>query len=122
MKHRPGISILILLQLLALVFSTRATDFFVDSERGSDTNNGTASKRAWKSLEPVNAHRFAPGDRLWFKASTRYTGQLKPQGSGAMMSGKPVTIQIGKYGRGSLPRIDGEGKTPGTLLLRNVEF
>jgi nitrous oxidase accessory protein NosD len=33
-----------------------------------------------------------------------------------------VTITLGKYGDGPLPRIDGEGQVLDTLLLRNIEF
>jgi hypothetical protein len=96
--------------------------YHVDSLGGDDTHAGTRSDSAWKSLERVNTHIFKPGDKVLFKAGTRYSGQLKPQGSGALIQGKPVCIFIDQYGRGPLPRIDGEGKSKDTLLLRNVEY
>lgn len=99
-----------------------AATFYVDSESGDDTRDGQAPGRAWKSLNRVNEHRFTPGDRLLFKSGTRYLGQLKPQGSGAVQDGRTNVISIAAFGEGARPRLDGEGKVLDTLLLRNVEF
>ena len=92
--------------------------YFVDSNDGNDNNSGRSPGEAWKSLSPVNGTTFMPGDTILFKADTTYTGQLKPQGSGA--SGKPIIIDM--YGDGNKPRIDGEGLVLDTLLLENVEY
>ena len=92
--------------------------YYVDSNDGNDNNSGTSPGEAWKSLTPVNSTTFMPGDKILFKAESTYTGQLKPQGSGA--SGKPIIIDM--YGDGNKPRIDGEGLVLDTLLLENVEY
>ncbi len=102
--------------------TARAATYYVDSEDGDDAHNGSSQTEAWKSLAPLNAHIFQPGDQLLFKAGSHFSGQLQPQGSGAAVDGKKLPITIGKFGDGPLPRIDGEGKFPDTLLLRNVEF
>jgi Right handed beta helix region len=116
--------------------SANAAIYYVDSQFGDDTNSGTADDHAWKSLERVNAKVFEAGDEIRFKAGTHYTGQLRPQGSGKIEDGKIIPIVIGMYGDkeptpdpsregngpGPKPRIDGEGKSLDTLLLRNVEF
>jgi hypothetical protein len=112
----------LLICLLAVRLAAGAETYYVDADSGSDTNAGTATDQAWKSLERVNRQTFQPGDQLRFKAGTRHAGQLKPQGSGAIVDGKPSPIVIGKYGEGPLPRIEGEGQVLDTLLLRNVEF
>ena len=117
----PGCVFKVALSLFA-VFSATAADYYVNSGSGADAHNGSSPSQAWQSLKRVNEQVFQPGDRLWFKAGTRYTGQLVPRGSGKLENGRVETIQIGKYGRGPLPRIDGEGQVPDTLLLRNVEF
>ena len=95
-----------------------AADYFVNSQSGDDAWSGTTREQAWKSLSRVNRQVFQPGDRILFKAGTRYTGQLAPQGSGSEKN----PIHIGKYGPGPLPRLDGKGEVLDTLLLRNVEF
>ncbi len=99
-----------------------ATAYYVDSQLGSDTNDGMETARAWKSLERVNRQMFGPGDKILFKAGTRYVGQFKPQGSGKLVGGNPETILAGMYGTGAKPRIDGEGRVLDAVLLRNVEY
>jgi hypothetical protein len=99
-----------------------AETYYVDGESGDDTNDGIARERAWRSLRRVNQQTFEPGDKLLFRAGTRFSGQLKPQGSGEIRGGKPAPIMIGMYGRGPLPRIDCEGRYLDALLLRNVEY
>ena len=108
--------------VLQFALTARAAVYHVDSEHGDDGNSGLAADQAWKSLAPVNAHVFQPGDHLLFRAGSRFGGQLQPQGSGTVNEeGQVSAITIGKYGDGPLPRIDGGG-VQDTLLLRNVEF
>ncbi len=102
--------------------TSSAATYHVDSQAGDDSRSGTSPAEAWKNLDRVNQQVFQPGDQLRFKAGTRYTGQLKPQGSGKIEGDKAVPIFLGKYGGGPPPRIDGEGLFLDTLLLRNVEF
>jgi len=99
-----------------------AGNYHVDSRSGSDANDGLSPNRAWKSMERVNRETFQPGDRILFRAGSRYTGQLRPSGSGAVVDGKPRPIVIDSYGKGKRPRIDGEGRTRAALLLSNVEY
>jgi len=91
--------------------------YYIDSDRGSDQNNGTSQDSAWKSLDRVNGRIFGPGDRILFRAGTSYAGQFRPRGSGG--AGKPIIVD--KYGEGALPRIDGGGRLLETVLLYNVE-
>ena len=107
---------------LLLGFKLSAAVYYIDSVRGNDAWLGTALERPWKSLKRVNAQVFQAGDQMLFKAGTRYSGQLKPQGSGRFVDGKSEPIRLGRYGEGGDPRIDGEGKVLDTLLFRNVEF
>jgi len=113
----PAIAILGMLVRTAI-----AADYHVDSHSGADGNDGLSPQRAWKSLERVNRETFRPGDRILFRAGSRYTGQLRPTGSGALVDGKPMPITIDSYGKGKKPRIDGKGVAPATFLLRNVEY
>jgi hypothetical protein len=114
--------LMLLIYALSVFTASAATSYYVDSNNGDDARRGTSQTEAWKSLERINTNIFQPGDHLLFKAGSRFTGQLQPQGSGVMVDGKSVPIVIGKFGDGPLPCIDGEGKFLDTLLLRNVEF
>lgn len=93
------------------------TTYYVDSATGNDANPGTAPTAAWRTLERVNDVVFAPGDKILFRAGTRYAGHLAPHGSGA--EGAPIVIDA--YGEGPKPRLDGEGRYRETVLLHNVE-
>lgn len=94
-----------------------ARTFFVDSVAGCDTATGLGEPAAWRSLAPVNAREFQPGDRILFRAGSRFAGELKPRGSGTPE--QPIVIDV--YGEGSKPRIDGEGQVAQALHLYNVE-
>ncbi len=76
-------------------------------------NDGRSWQRAWKTLDPVNAHRFEPGDVIVFKAGTVYAGPFKPQGSG--LPGYPIIVRM----EGMMthrPRIEGRGIQDAILL------
>jgi hypothetical protein len=92
--------------------------YYVDGKKGNDHHSGLSSTQAWATLEKVNQVIFKPGDRILFRSGTVYQGQFKPQGSGS--EGSPILVD--QYGRGSKPRIDGQGKTTAAVLLYNVEF
>jgi hypothetical protein len=116
---------IILVQLTVLLFSpsfVSATTYYVSSSDGNDTNDGTAPEQAWKSLKKVNEMTFKPSDKILFVANTYYPGQLKPQGSGALVDGKPSPIVIGMYGKGKKPCIDAHGEYQSALYLYNVEY
>lgn len=104
--------------LLGVAVPAAARDYYVNSQSGDDAHSGLSRAQAWRTLERVNEQVFQPGDRILFRAGTRYTGQLAPHGSGTAEH----PICIGKYGMGALPRIDGKGEVLDTLLLSNVEF
>jgi hypothetical protein len=111
-----------LLAAVFLVCQATAATYYIDSLLGSDSLDGTSPGQAWKSLERVNREVFQPGDRILFRRGTHYRGQLKPQGSGKLVSGRPSPIVIDAYGEGPKPRIDGAGIMPAALYLYNVEY
>jgi hypothetical protein len=102
--------------------NARATVYYADSRSGDDARSGTTPAQAWKSLEKINTKVFQPGDKILLKAGARFAGQLKPQGSGAIINNKTTPIILGKFGRGPRPLIEGRGQVLDSLLLRNVEF
>jgi hypothetical protein len=114
----PFFRCLVVPALVALAPMLPAAVYHVDSARGDDSAAGTQPDKAWRSLEKVNATVLKPGDQVLFKAGGRWSGQLRPVGSGD----KDALITIGRYGEGPLPRIDGEGKHLDAVLLRNVSF
>ena len=116
-KLKMSVSIVLIL-LFSLPAAATAATYYVDSDTGDDNNTGTSTDQAWATLDPVNAVTLGPGDSVLFKAGTRYTGRLKPQGSGA--PDNPIIIDM--YGYGFRPRIDCEGLFLDTIWLYNVEY
>jgi len=96
--------------------------FHVDSVTGDDSNNGLSPAKAWRSLKRVNSAIFEAGDKILFKAGSRYEGQLVPRGSGRLVDGKAKPIVIDKYGEGNKPRIDARGDFEAALYIHNVEY
>lgn len=82
------------------------TTYYVDSIEGNDSNNGTSENTPWRSLEKVNAITFQPGDKILFRGSRMWTGQLEPKGNGTNAN----RITIDSYGGGLKPHINGNCK------------
>ena len=74
-----------------LVSSPGNTTYYVDPNRGSDSNTGTAASSAWKSIARVNAMKFAAGDRVRI-APGLHAETLRPSGQGTKE--KPVVIEF----------------------------
>ena len=100
---------------LGLALRVEAASYYVDDTGGSDANVGTSAGAAWQTLTKVNAHTFAAGDALYFKAGGHWTNQLVLKGSGT--TNNPIVLD--QYGTGSKPFINGNGYTS-TVLLQNV--
>ena len=101
-----------LLTALCLPALAGATTYYVDCNGGNDGNAGTSPTAAWKTLSPVNAKQFAPGDSLLLISGCTWTGTLQPRGSGTNGS----TITIDQYGTGAMPHVEGGGATEAVLL------
>jgi hypothetical protein len=118
LNRRPGTGTLscfayTLLTVLCLSPLAHAATYYVDCNAGNDGNAGTSSSAAWKTLTPVNAKVFAPGDSLLLIMGCTWTGTLQPGGSGANGN----TITINEYGTPStMPHIEGGGATEAVLL------
>lgn len=106
--------ILVVLLVLTMMFSSTwgsgrviveaaGTTYYVDSQGGNDSNNGTSTSTPWKSISKVNSRSFSPGDKILFKRGSVWHGFLDPVGSGNASQ----RITYGAYGSGSLPVFDG---------------
>ena len=107
-----------LIAMAAVGLTCHASNYYVDSAKGADTNSGTSERAPWKTIEKVNGARFQPGDRILLKSGAIWQGQLAPASSGS--EGAPVVID--RYGPGPRPRIEGAGQVEDALLLRNVQW
>lgn len=87
------------------------TAYHVDSEKGDDGADGTSAATAWKTLDPVNARSFRPGDAILLKRGGVWSRGLRPRGNGK--PDRPITI--GAWGKGERPIVNGVDR-PGVEL------
>lgn len=80
------------------------TTYYLDATSGSDTNTGTSSGQAWKSLSKISSAILGPGDQVLFKSGERFDGHFTVNGSGSVSQ----PILISSYGSGNKPIISGE--------------
>jgi hypothetical protein len=74
--------------------------YYVDCAAGADSNNGTSTGTAWKSLNKANSANLVPGDKLLFKRGCIWYGTLSATWNG----NAAAYITIGAYGSGNLPK------------------
>ncbi len=90
--------------------------FYIDSESGSDSNNGLTEATAWQSFTNINTFTFCPGDQILFKAGQSWTGTLQPKGSGE--ADNPIVI--GSYGTGDAPILYGDSSVDCSVSSRVI--
>ena len=90
--------------IVALTGSASASgSYYVDSVNGNDGNAGTQSA-PWRSLSRVNSQLLAPGDSLFLKRGSSWSGQtlLVPENGTAINR-----ITVDAYASGAAPLISG---------------
>jgi hypothetical protein len=89
------------------------TIYYVDSANGNDSNNGTTTGSAWKTLAKISTRSFAAGDVIAFDRGEIFTGTATLASSGT--SGNPITVTA--YGTGSQPLLT----NPGGLNMLKID-
>ena len=107
---------LLLVPFVFLVFAANATNYYL-SAIGNDTNAGTSTSTAWKTITKLNSsfNSFRAGDSILFKRGNTFYGAIVINKSGT--SGLPIII--GAYGRGANPTITGFTKVSDWTNLGN---
>lgn len=78
-----------------------AKNYFIDSVSGNDNNSGTSENSPWKTLSKVSGTTFQPGDAIYFKRGSSYTGCATINGDGTAR--QPIIVSA--YGEGDAPRL-----------------
>ena len=90
------------------------TNYYVDSVNGSDSNSGTSESSPWRTLAPVHAHDFLPGDTIHLRRGSTWDSGLVIDDSGT--EGSPIIFT--SYGSGAKPII----RRPGVNWGRAVQI
>src|SRR5689334_2283765 len=85
------------------------TAYYVDAQKGGDSNPGTSPQTAWKSLARIHQTVFAPGDRLLFAGGQAFAGTLKFPQSDSGRKGKPILVSSFGQDRATIQAGAGDG-------------
>lgn len=73
------------------------TTYYVHPGTGDDRNPGLSPDRPWRTLAPVNARFFGPGDRIEFLSPGRFDQTLMPMGMGTADQPVEMIFAAGRY-------------------------
>lgn len=90
--------------------------FFVDCS--STAAGDGSSAHPWNNLHDVQAHVFAPGDRILFARGSVCHGSLAPQGSGT----EAAPIRVTAFGKGARAKIEAPANARQVLALDDQEY
>lgn len=113
--------------VVSSVSAVAGRSYYVDSNAGSDANDGGSPQAAWASLEKVSAGSYKAGESILLKRDSAFKGKLLLKGAKGANS---TPIIIDAYGDGKLPpKIDGSGYIAGVAIeacsyvtLRNLDI
>ena len=88
--------------------TANGTTYYVDSQGGNDSNDGTSEGKAFRTLDKVNALNLEPGDTVLLKKGSVFEDQaLKFTKEDSGTAEAPVRISV--YGEGNRPQINTNG-------------
>ncbi|MDR6783231.1 hypothetical protein ABIE26_000281 [Pedobacter africanus] len=76
--------------LLLAGIRSHATNYYINSKAGNDTNTGNSKEKPWKTMNNIGKTSFAPGDSILFARGTAYRGGVILNSSGS--AEKPIVI------------------------------
>ncbi len=91
--------------LITLFISSQilATNYYLDSKNGNDSNFGITPENAWKTIVRLSQVVLQPGDSILFKRESKWDEEFIISYSGK----KEAPIVISAYGKGKNPIIKG---------------
>lgn len=94
------------------------TTYYLNTQTGNDSADGTTPQTAWQTLLPLNSIQLAPGDRVYFQRGQHFTGPLHISSSGS--TNAPITFT--SAGDGDVPAcIDGDGYHNQAIRVDNAQ-
>ena len=88
--------------------TVNGTTYYVDSNGGNDSNEGTSEGKAFKTLDKVNALDLEPGDTVLLKKGSVFEDQaltFTKEDSGTA----EAPVKVSTYGEGKRPQINTNG-------------
>ncbi|TLX71374.1 right-handed parallel beta-helix repeat-containing protein [Labilibacter sediminis] len=110
--------IFVLSIVLWLGFHLGATKYYVNSESGDDSNNGTHMSAPFASLSKVNTLKLNPGDQILLARGCVFKGTLELQNQ-AGTKNKPIVVSSYSHNNSAKekPLIEANGFLNGILII-----
>jgi Right handed beta helix region len=113
--------ILFLLLFVSFSSALRATNYYINSTAGKDSNKGTSASTSWKTILPIAGIRLQPGDSVLFARGQKFTGMLSLVNLKGLDK-HPIVISSYPFkGNKAKPILDA-GKDLNALLIKNSSF
>jgi hypothetical protein len=89
-----------------------ASTFYVDSAQGSDSNQGTSPRQAWRTLDRAGRNGYRGGDTILLRGGERFAGTICLGRANVSAAGRTERLTVRSYGGGRAtiaapPRTDG---------------
>lgn len=98
--------------------AVKATNYYINTEIGKNTNKGTNGKQAFQTLEAINSIALKPGDSILLATGQKFVGMLVIQNSKGTLR-QPIVISNYSYkAKTNRPIIDA-GDQLNALLIQN---
>ena len=68
--------VLLLTFFITVSFSLKATNYYINSVIGKDSNRGTAIDAPLQTMQPLLGIQLNPGDSVLFATGQKFTGML----------------------------------------------
>ena len=102
----------IILGIFSFTLQALSTNYYVDTAKGNDSNNGRSPQTAFRTLAPLTTISFAAGDSLILAGGQRHKGMLVLE-SASGSKDNPIVVTS----RGQLKAtIDAKGQPNGVLV------
>ncbi|HLO79836.1 MAG TPA: right-handed parallel beta-helix repeat-containing protein [Chitinophagaceae bacterium] len=109
------------LLFFGLGMSLKATNYYINSAIGRDSNKGNNKAQPWKTVLHLRTIQLVPGDSVLFASGQRFTGTLSLIGVKGLID-HPIVIANYQYkGNKSKPVLDA-GVDLNALLIQNSSF
>jgi len=114
----------IILCLIILPLLYCGTDYYVSPE-GADANSGLSPDDAWQSIDNINAKDLQPGDRIYLRGGSTFSGKILLDSLDNGTVSRPILITSFGDGRALIDGGDEEGlffDRCEHVIIRNLNF
>ncbi len=112
---------LFLFQLTGFVFTAGATNYYINTVTGKDSNKGTTNSTCWKTSTPLRSIRLMPGDSILFASGQQFTGMLSLVDVKGV-NGRPIVISAYQFKNNKAKPVIDAGADLNALYIQNASF